>query len=288
MATRSKQGTEEVVDQTTGEIVEVAGAGLPAAFDYGADAGGGFENQTADDYSVPFIALLQSKSKEVEKEDSVLRAGMLMLTDTKEAFDGKKGLLFVPATTQHVINIWTPRDKGGGLVERLLPGDPKAEAAYAKAGTRFGKIQDEDGNEVVDTFNIFGQLVSEDDFEPLGMAVIGCNSTKIGPYQGLMKRLRTHQIKDGNGRKVKPPMFAYVIRVTTESETRKGQKNFNFRFHAAVGDDLGKSMLPPNHPAYIAARMVRDKVDAGQLKASTEGEAHGAAPDEDADPTHTF
>jgi hypothetical protein len=281
----SKARTAPTADDATGtDVATTAAAGGVVPYDYGNDAGKGFENQDAADYGVPFVALLQSKSKAVEKEGSTMRGGMLMLTDTQETFDGKTGFLFVPSTTQHVFNLWVPRAKGGGLVGRLAPGDAAIEAAMEKAGKRVGKgIVDKEGNEVVETFYIYGQLVSEDG-DCLGMAVIGCNSTKIKPYQGLMGRLRKHLVNTPKG-KFNPPLFANLIRVTTELEQYTEGSSYNFRFTPAVEGDLVKSLLRTDDPRYIAARSVRDMVDSGQIKASAKGEAaaRGSAESEPGD-----
>jgi hypothetical protein len=79
MATATKEKTEdetktaaeeqvnqqkEQVNQQTGEVTTTTATDAVAAdnYDYGQDAGAGFENQTSEDVSVPFIVLLQPGS----------------------------------------------------------------------------------------------------------------------------------------------------------------------------------------------------------------------------------
>src|SRR5690242_478415 len=72
---------------------------------YEADRGAGFENQTAEDISVPFIEILQSNSPEVAVEDGP-RPGTLINRTTGEIFPGKDGIPFIPAVTNHVVVEW--------------------------------------------------------------------------------------------------------------------------------------------------------------------------------------
>ncbi len=50
----------------TKEVVKVAPAGVPATYDYGDDAGAGFEGTKGSDLSVPFLGVLQANSPQVE------------------------------------------------------------------------------------------------------------------------------------------------------------------------------------------------------------------------------
>jgi len=278
-ATKTNDPKDE--EQTTGtDVTTTAEAGAVAVDDYGADAGGGFENQDSSDYGIPFLALLQPLSKSVQGDNPVGKPGMLMLTDSQECFDGKTGVLFVPSTTNRFVCEWKPRSAGGGLVARHPVGDPKVEACYEKAGTRFGKIKTPEGNDLVDTFYIYGNLVSEEG-DSLGACVIGCNSTKIKPYQGIMGRLRKHLVTAKSGKKVNPPLFANLIRITTEAETRPDGTSFNFRFHPAMDNDVLKSLIPTTSPLYRAGRTLAEQVNAGQVKASAKGEGGHSAPEEE-------
>ena len=91
--------------------------------DYGEQAGAGYEGTTTDDFAIPYLNLLQAMSPEVAEDGSKLEgasAGMMVNSVTKELYDGKKGLVFVPCSTSHVFVEWRPRDSGGGIVARHL------------------------------------------------------------------------------------------------------------------------------------------------------------------------
>ena len=62
-------------------------------FEYGDDAGQGFENQDMSDRKLPIIELLQSNSPEVAESKGKLWAGMFRNTVTGEVYDE---VYFVP------------------------------------------------------------------------------------------------------------------------------------------------------------------------------------------------
>lgn len=76
------------------------------------------ENITTKDLRLPRIALLQSKSPQVEQQEDKYKAGMLIDTLTQEAFT--KPLKFVPAFIFKNVIKWKPRSEGGGIVYKTL------------------------------------------------------------------------------------------------------------------------------------------------------------------------
>ena len=93
------------------------------------------------------------------------------------------------------------------------------------------------------------------------------------------------QVKTPDGRKVRPPLFAHTVKLTTELEHRPGGDSYNVVLNPAKGD-VAASLLPPGHPALEAAKNLRDMVISGGARAayeSTEGSDNdvpaGAAPD---------
>lgn len=249
------------------EVAVIEEAGAVGALDYGDDAGSGFENQTSADVLIPFLNVLQALSPACQGEDSTARPGMIQDSATGETYSGKRGLLFVPAMTQHLFNEWTPRDAGGGLVGTFLPGDEAVERAMKHSKTRIGKIKSENGTEFVETFNIYG-VVADEDRSPVGMAVISCSSTKIKPYRQLMTRLQKFTVLSG-GRKILPPLFAHLLRLKTTEEKRPAGVSYNWVFEGAVDNDLAKGLLSPNDPCFLQAKKCKELVLEGKVR--TEG-----------------
>lgn len=242
------------------------GAGaLTAAHDYGHDFGQGFEHQTRDDISIPFLAVLQDNSPQVtDREDC--KPGMLFNTVTEDVIDGKKGIKFVPATTQHVFVEWVPRDKGGGFVA-VHDIDSDVVRQARAASKEFGKYSTPTGNDLVETFYVYATLLDEND-EANEMAVLAFTSTKISVYKRFNTKLNMFTIRTPDGRKMRPPLFAHRVHLTTVRERNNKGTYFNFALTPAVNGSVAESLLPPGDQRLEAAKSLRDMVESGLAKAA--------------------
>lgn len=243
------------------------------AMDYGDDAvvvgsgpAKGFEHQTAADGVVPFITVLQQMSPIVAEEKVAgARAGMLFNTVTQQVWGNPEGLVVVPATTRHQFTEFVPRDSGGGFRGQHEIDSPIVKAAIA-ASKEFGEYHRQDnGNELVETFYVFGVLC--DGSEPVGQAVIAFTSSKIKPYKTWISTVRMHTVPNPRNpaQKVIPPLYAHLTRITTEMK-----KNDKGVFHVPVlkpaNGTLDASLLAPNDPRFQAAKICKELVDAGAAK----------------------
>jgi hypothetical protein len=216
-----------------------------ATYDYGDSAGAGFDNQTNEDVSIPFLGVLQSNSPQVASRENRIegaRPGDLINTVTNEVFDGGKGVYFQPSDTSHVFVEWKPRDAGGGFVA-IHALDSPVVAQAKKESTVFGKYKTPAGNDLIETFYITGMIhrslnIDEQAAGSIEPAVIAFSSTKIKVYKSIMTRLRTFQ----NG---KPPLFAHRLIITTSGEKNDRGEFYNFSVKPAVNNDLAQSLIPP-------------------------------------------
>ena len=234
---------------------------LAGAFgEYGAE---GFDNQTQDDISIPFVNVLQALSPQVEERDDC-KAGMLFNTITEQAWAGAEGFVFVPCITEHCFVEWTPQnDGGGGFVARHEISAPLVRECQAQQ--EFGQFKTPDGNDLVETFYVYGVL--EDSEE---LCVLAFSSTKIKVYKRWATRLNMFTLKQADGRKVRPPLFAHRTRVTTKQEQNKaGQKYYNFNMEPAEGD-VKSSLLDPASDLFAIARDCYAMVKDGSARAATE------------------
>lgn len=268
------------------EVTKAPKGGALVAHDYGSDAGAGFENQSGADISIPFLAVLQALSPQCEGEDAKCRPGQLFNTVSEEAVKGSEGVLFVPATTKHVFVEWKPRDQGGGLVNVYEIDDPFVAECKDKA-TEFGKIKTPTGNDLIETFYVYGVQLDDDGETPVGPLVIAFTSTKIKKYKAWNSRLKMFAHRKF-GLPAAPPLFAHKTRVTTVSDENTKGKFFNFDLKPAVDGDVFKSLLDPSSEALNTARQVREMVATGVARAAYEtqdrtgdgkGDASGAAAD---------
>jgi hypothetical protein len=255
------------------DLATVEAGGEVAIFDYGADAGSGYENQSAKDISIPFLNVLQSNSPICGEEDSVARPGMLMNSVTQELFSGKDGIPFVPVTTRHSFVEWVPRDAGGGIVGEHAIDSQVVADARARNGGALGKLKTSNGNDLIETFTIIGLQLTEDG-DIAGPMIVANTSTKIKPYKGLMTRLRTYLHPAPGGRKVQPPLFAHKVRIATFKDKNTKGEFFNFVFNPLNGD-VAKSLNAPDSPVMAAARELKTAFETGAVRAATETQSNG-------------
>lgn len=236
--------------------------------DYSAYAGQGFESHTRDDYAVPFLGVVQSNSPIVDTVPSA-KAGMLVNTVTQDVYDGKTGIVFIPAHTDHVVVEWKPRNLGGGFVavhqlNSELVVKAKAEQEFGKWKTVKG---DEKSNDLIETFYVYGIFVNEHGAHE--QMIIAFSSTKIKSYKRWMTKARTVQVALPNGNRINPPLFAHKYKITTV-----GEKNAKGSFYNFVIDfdesNAEKARLTTNAPLFLAAVAFHDLIKQGNIKAAYE------------------
>jgi len=247
--------------------------------DYGKYANRGFEDTTKDDYLIPFLKLLQGNSPEVEdgeKQIKGAKAGMFMNSATQQMFDGEEGLIIVPCTREHCYTEWVPRDNGGGLVGRHAVDSDVVKKAKAKGA--FGKIKLENGNELIETFYVYAMILdSADATEPTGRVVISFTSTKIKKYKRFRSTVSTVK---GN-----PPMFSFILKLTSvPDQTKKGKfKNFEL---VPINGSAEDSMIDPtlngkDHPLLMLGDEFAKQIEEGVAKADTSTAERGDDEGED-------
>ncbi len=252
--------------------------GALAKYDYGEDAGAGYENTDQSDFAIPFLSVLQTNSPECEKaHDRHIQgaeAGMLFNTVSKELIDGSAGVVLVPCDTSHVFVEWVPRDEGGGGgagfrgIHEIDSDLVKACKAAAAESGAFGKLPTEDKTELVETFYVYALLLpAVDSAEVAEFVMVPFTSTKIKKYKGIMYRLRMFK---GN-----PPLFAHRVRLTSVPDSNKKGNFYNFEVQPAVDNDVGESLIPPTldgepNPLLVAAKQFQQQIRSGAARAAYE------------------
>ncbi len=257
-----------------------------AAFDYGADAGTGFENQTREDITIPFLAITQALSPVVTKQTIDGAKPGLLYNTVGEHFYPDNQIRFVPGYTDHVYVEWVPRKEGGGFAGIHAIDSDVVKQAKAEA-TEFGKftVPREGGgvNDLIETFYVYGVVVDEN-HQPEGMMVLSFTSSKIKVYKKWNTNLRSHMINVGD-RKINPPIFANVALITTKEESNPEGDFFNYSITPSRGN-MRDSLLEPGHPALEEAKGVAEMVKSGLARAAYEsqeqaGDAAGSSGDGD-------
>lgn len=261
-------------------LVAPTTSALPT-YDYG--VGAGFDGITAADLSIPYLSVLQAISPEVAGDPSQrivgASAGRLLNTVTGVLYPEKEGVVIQPVGIKHVYVEWKPRDQGGGLVGMHEVSSEIVTTAIRNS-TTFGKYKTPGGNDLTETYYLVALVHDTDNLEQQiaygggAPIMISVSSTKIKALKNLLSRLYTFM-----GR---PPLFAHRIRVTSVMEKNTKGTFYNFKFTAAVNDDLGASLIPPKladgspHPLLTAGLQLNKGFTSGALninysKAKPEG-----------------
>ena len=257
---------------------------LPAnASDYSQYANAGFENHTGEDYATPFLGILQGLSPLLETK-ATAKAGMLVNTVTQDVYDGKEGVLFIPAYTDHVVVEWKTREEGGGFVKVHQLSDELIQKVQAEQ--EFGKWKvikgDVRSNDLIETRYVYGVFINPATGSSEQM-VIAFTGSKMKTYKRWMTKARTVQLVTPNGR-INLPLFAHKYRVTTVSEKNKKGTFYNFVFDFDNGS-AEQCRLPTNDPLFQQAVSFAELVKEGKVKTATDTQAAtGEEPVEDDKP----
>lgn len=265
-----------MASKNDGKAVATKAAGAVIPHDYGTDAGAGFENQTMADLVLPFLGLIQALSPKVTNKvgDGGLegaKTGMLHNSVTDELFEGDAGVEFIPASTKHLFVEWVPRKQGGGFVGIHQPEDEAVQKAVA-GSSKFGKYSTayaEDGkptgNDMVETFYVYGVLVTSEGVQP---CVMTFKSTAISVYKRWNTKVQMF-CKD------KIPLFANRVRVSSVSQTNSEGTFCNYVLAPFEGD-MASSLLPPDDERFTSAKEVKKMMDEGTATINHAGAAEEA------------
>lgn len=261
------------------EVTTAKSTGVMAQ-DYSQYAGQGFESHTREDYAVPFLGVLQSNSPLVET--STARPGMLVNTVTQETYDNKKGIVFIPAATQHGMVEWKPRNLGGGFVSMHQLNSDIVQKA--KAEQEFGKYKtvkgDPNSNDLIETFYVYGIFLNEQGSAE--QMIIAFSSTKIKVYKRWMTKARTIQSTLPDGRRINPPLFAHKYRITSVAEKNAKGSFFNLTVDFEEGS-AEKARLAPSDALFQSAAAFYELIKSGNIKAAYDTQTQAGAEPEEAE-----
>lgn len=258
-------------------------------FDYGEDSGGGFENKTGSDLSIPFMNLLQSNSPEVQKsKDGKIRIGMIKNSVTGELFDSEEGFLFLPVHDDSAFVEWVPRHRGGGYVDVHDPASAEVQDAIKRNGGRIPK-KGPDGkkiplthgdNELVETYYLYGLLLEEDGETTRGFAVIPFTSTKIKVYRDFITSM---MLVRGQ-----PPMWAYRVRITSDIQENESGTFANYVINPMTPGNWMACLIDPSSDLFREAKDFRKMVTSGMARADfSEQRQEGSAAAEETNADET-
>lgn len=194
---------------------------LPANIAMGDYAGAGLENTDRDSFAIPFLAIMQKGSPQVDKDDEAhvegAEVGDLMLTSTQELFKDEDGVDVVFCGYRRVFLRWAPVDSGGGFKGELSVDEVQRLRSQGELVEEDGKLFANNGDLVRDTRIHYVLVVREDGtFTP---AVISMSSTQIKKSKMLLTQIQSYIAKDSSGRSFNPPSFGHVFHAETIAES---------------------------------------------------------------------
>lgn len=250
--------------------------GAVATYDYGDDAGAGFENVKPGDFKPSFLRILQSNSPQVSDELPGAKAGVWWDTVSNEGFEY---ILAIPAVYEHVYVAWKPRNDGGGggagFGGVFKPEDPMVVEALAKhAAEHDSKFERGDDGKIIqpktpdgefdltETAYFHGpQLVEESG--AIYPITLPFSSSGLPASQNWLSTMRKQVIPNTG----KPyPLFAHIFKLGTAKKENKFGKFYVPSITWARGGTAVGSRLDPASDLYLAARAVSVAFKEGKAK----------------------
>ena len=191
---------------------------LPVEFDPEFYAGGGMEEADEDAFALPFVAILQKNSPQVDDDSGQFiegaKAGMLINMATKKLYDVEKDpLIVIPAYYQQRFVEWVPRDKGGGY-----RGEHPAPPEGVERDDR-GKWPLPNGNTISDT-RMHYVLICDPDTGAWEPVVITMTSTQTKKSRNWMTLMQSVKAKKKAGGVYTPATYARKYSMTTVGEAK--------------------------------------------------------------------
>lgn len=194
--------------ESRNEVAVASGDQLPAHLQQAGELAGLGNSQDAADSSLPFLALAQSGSPQLKRQDSNyiegLQVGGLFNTATKEFWSGEIGVPVIPCGFQKNWVEWVPRDAGGGYVDSFDWDPMLPRKMGCRKDEKLGLLTPA-GNQLQETAYTF--CLMADTGAPI---VIGASSTQLGAMRDWMALRRTFRIA-GNP----APAFSRVYQART-------------------------------------------------------------------------
>lgn len=270
------------------EVAKATKGGVPANYEYEEEEG--FEDISSNDLSIPFLNVLQKSSPQVENQTIPgAEPGAILNSVTQEIINGDDGFVFVPCHRDEQWVEWVPRPKGGGFVGQHEPSSELVQGLIAKNDNSRIPPKGEDdkripfrhnGNEVIETYYMYGLLLDKEGEKVTGFAVMSFSSTKIKPFKDWTTSMYMLKV---NGRR--PPIFANRAFIRTTKETRPSGTSYNYLIQPLKGTWPDSLIDPVNQKEILeSAKSFREMVLSGVAKAdmshqeASAGEGGGDTP----------
>ena len=246
---------------------------------FGKYKGAGREEMTKDDYTLPFLQLLQDLSPSVQSRQN--KAGEIFHSATKEVFSGEEGITFIPVYVSREFIEWVPRKRGGGLVGRHRPSSEvvfKAKQRQIELSHAWNEIYAGDSdnpntrNELVETGSIYGLVIREDGSTT--RVVIPCKATHLSAYKNF-----NSMCGDLPG---DPPLFALRIILRTVKESRTAGDSYNWGM-SFDGNTPNEYIMNEDDELFMKGAQFYESIKEGSVKFDHAKTSESSNPEEDSE-----
>lgn len=261
--TAGKTGNVAPANTAVAEKDKTTTAVAVPLLDFAADAGMGMEGADKDSFAIPFLAVLQGLSPQIETVEGA-KPGLLINTVTNQLM---REATVVPVAFQRRYLRWEPRNEGGGFkgmltvaaVEELIANGQAVESTDDQGTTRLMY----DGDILRDTRMHYVLVLSEEGgFTPALLSMAG---TQVKRSKRWMSQINGIQLRDPAGKTFTPPSFSHMYLIETEKETNEKGSWYSF-----VPSTIGPVTDPE---VYAAAKAFHAQINAGKVSANHAEEA---------------
>jgi hypothetical protein len=274
----AKTKTDVAVSQGADETT----ANLPSTdvIDMSLYAGMGREEARAEDYSIPFLRILQKGSPQVDKSEGAFipgaEVGDFLNTVSGQHYSGSVGLKVIPCLFHREYVEWIPREKKGsksGFVASYQANDPIVATAKTEPGGRDLILPN--GNDLQDTYYEYVLCETPDgDVFPAVISFTSTQTKKVRKWNSLMAQKRL-TLPDGRVLS-NPPDFAFYYHITTVSEKNEHGSWMGWHIEAVKKPD---DRVPDSE--FKEALQFYKQVKSGDVKRAPEVDGREPGSDDD-------
>lgn len=239
---------------------------------FAARAGGGMEETGADSFSIPFLAVLQKGSPQVDeasgKQLKGAKAGMLFDTVSQEMIDGKTGCELVQCHYKRVFLRWGARDAGGGFKGEIAPealakmrneGQVIDSNGLTLVADKNGDVDPEESDRVIDT-RVHYMLRIDRKKKTFKRCVLSLSRTQVRKSKHLMSMFADLKLEE-DGVEYTPATYQSIIKIITVPE--KNDQGTWYGVDFSIVDQFDD----PEDPIFLAAEQFKEAVKSGVASA---------------------
>ena len=172
----------------------------------------GFENTDSADYQIPFLALLQKLSPQIDEDKPEYKKGASIGQFYDAATDElMNSVSVIVCHYKHAMVEWKPNRAGFAGMH------PSDFGADIKKRNDKGQLVMENGNLLIDTRYFFCLRLTAD--KELVPCIIALVSSQISRAKTWLTRMRNRKIEKADGTKFRPPMWSAFWKITSTAES---------------------------------------------------------------------